>query len=263
MKFIKYSSSGNDFLIFHTYSHDDGSRSTLAQEICERHNGIGADGMVAIIPAKCNDYAYEWEFYNADGSCANMCGNASRSVGHYAYTEGLAPIKHSFLSAAGIINVEVDKHNNNLVQSDLGTYKLLQDNITESNPYNIHSWDLVDTGVPHLVGFVKQKGDLPNGEDNKILHSMRMKYDANISIAFIDKQHILYLTYERGVEDITRSCGTGSAAVFAMALKNGLNTTKAKLIPPSKDVLELSINEDSHILLKGPVKRIARCEYFS
>ena len=70
-----------------------------------------------------------------------------------------------------------------------------------------------------------------------------------------------YSTYERGVEDITQACGTGAIAVFALALKLGLCEKSAILIPPSKELLHLYMNEDSHILFKGKVKRIATCEW--
>ncbi|RDU59190.1 diaminopimelate epimerase [Helicobacter marmotae] len=260
MEVMKYSSSGNDFLIFHNALHNDGTRPSLAQSMCDRHNGIGADGMVVLIPAANKPYAYEWEFYNADGSCANMCGNASRAVGHYAYMEGIAPSKHSFLSAVGLIGIEVDTSNTSLVQSDLGGWSVLGGNIIESNPYKVSSWTLLDTGVPHLVGFVSQMGDLPKLKDD-CLRALRVKYNANITLVFAQKEQIFYMSYERGVEDITLSCGTGAAAAFVMAFENNLCSRYAKLIPPSKEILELRVNEDSHILFKGAVKAIARCEW--
>ncbi|WP_334085692.1 diaminopimelate epimerase [Helicobacter typhlonius] len=261
MQFIKYSSSGNDFLVFHTDVCDNGTRASLARRVCERHNGIGADGMVVLIPAKNVDYAYEWEFYNADGLRAKMCGNASRSVGHYAYTEGIAPRTHCFLSEVGLIGIELDKDDTTLVQSDLGVYTLIQEHIIESNPYGVDSWSLLDTGVPHLVGFVECENALPTKRDT-ILRDLRVKYNANITLVCVGAERIEYMTYERGVEDITLACGTGAAAAFVLALRNGLCENKAVLIPPSKETLWLSLGVDSHILFKGEVKRIARCDWF-
>ena len=74
MQLHKYNANGNDFIIFHSFIKKD--RSTLAIELCDRHKGLGADGLIVLIPHK--DYDFEWEFYNADGSLANMCGNGSR-----------------------------------------------------------------------------------------------------------------------------------------------------------------------------------------
>ena len=80
MKITKYSANGNDFIIFIAQKKID--RSELAKKLCHRQNGIGADGLVVVLPNK--DYDFEWDFYNADGSHANMCGNASRAVAHFA-----------------------------------------------------------------------------------------------------------------------------------------------------------------------------------
>lgn len=263
MRFVKYSSSGNDFLIFQSFERDDGSRSSLAKRVCERHNGIGADGMVVLLLGQdCKDYAYKWEFYNADGSKARMCGNASRSIGHYAFAEGIAPRKHSFLTQAGNIGVEIDESDTSLVQSDLGAYTMMEECVIESNPYSVSTWALLDTGVPHLVGFVSDKKMLTYTKDG-LLKDLREKYNANVNLAYVENDRIFYMTYERGVEDITQACGTGAAAVFAMALRLGFCEKKALLIPPSNETLELQMTENQHILFKGKVQRIAICEWLN
>ncbi len=68
MKVTKYSANGNDFIIF--IAQDRANRSELAKKLCHRQNGVGADGMVVVLPHK--EYDFEWEFYNSDGSLANM-----------------------------------------------------------------------------------------------------------------------------------------------------------------------------------------------
>lgn len=288
MEFVKYSASGNDFLITRSFARDDGSRSALARLVCARHSGIGADGMVVLLESsgthKGQPYAYEWEFYNADGSHAAMCGNASRSIGHYAYTLGIAPREHSFLSAAGVIGICVDSTTPCLVQSDLGAYKIVQKGIIESlspemaayacdqdskahqgldvapqaESKQADCWDLIDTGVPHLVGFVS--GELPRARA-EWMRQLRTRFNANINLARIEQGQIAYMTYERGVEDITQACGTGAAAVFALALERGLCGSRATLIPPSGERLNLSLSEKGHILFQGLVSPIARCEW--
>lgn len=280
MRLVKYSASGNDFLILNADCIDGECRGDLAKRVCDRHNGIGADGLVILTRTPNHpSCSYKWDFYNADGSGAKMCGNASRSVGHYAYVEGLALRKHSFLSGSGVISIEVDSQNPTFVQSDLGICKLLQESI-ESNPYGVAQWYLLDMGVPHLVGFVQDPTYLPLHKDF-CLEALRKTYDANINLAYIEshpstdmfahqrsfsckqnKHTIRFLTYERGVEDITQACGTGSASVFMMAHKLRLCGERAILLPPSGEHLELAMDQDSHILLKGKVSRIASCEWF-
>ncbi|PAF48003.1 diaminopimelate epimerase [Helicobacter sp. 12S02634-8] len=246
----KYSGSGNDFLIYHSFTHQD--RSALAKALCDRHFGIGADGLVVLLPH--SQYAYQWEFYNSDGSGAKMCGNASRCVAHYAYMMGLAPAKHSFLSAAGVIEVSVKGDS---VISNLGDYRMLKQMDLSMQDYS-GQWYLLDTGVAHMVHFVDTFSKLPSSK-NPVLSELRHTYNANINIAHIQADGtIAVCTYEKGVEDITLACGTGMAAVFACAHLYYNIPAQATLIPPSQEKLSLSLS-DGKILYGGKVKYIGVC----
>ncbi|WP_104711463.1 diaminopimelate epimerase [Helicobacter felis] len=233
----KYCASGNDFLITHQFTPQD--RSALAKRICDRHYGFGADGLVVLLPH--SKHAYTWEFYNADGSCASMCGNASRCVGLYAYQQGLAPSKHTFLSGAGVISLEVLNLNpqGGVVQSNLGTPKCL-----ESLQLEGQIWHLLDTGVPHLVHFVDHPNKIPTHKTPQ-MQTLRARFDANVNFAYIqDPRTIKLATYERGVEDITLACGTGMAAVFACAYYQHNHNPQAILIPPSGEALNWYLLDD-------------------
>jgi len=76
MNIAKYCASGNDFLIFHSFVQKD--RSELAKKLCDRNYGIGADGLIVLLPSL--RYDFKWEFYNSDGSRANMCANGARAA---------------------------------------------------------------------------------------------------------------------------------------------------------------------------------------
>ncbi len=244
MWLTKYNASGNDFLIFHTFK--KANYSNLAKKLCNRHSGIGADGLAVLLPH--DQFAYCWDFYNSDGSKANMCGNASRCVGHYAYCNKLASRNHSFLSSAGEIKVQV---RNNAIEVNLGVVTILRDNIQEYGLY----FTLLDSGVPHLVAFVKDKSQIPL-TSNAMLVNLREKYNANINIAtIIDKNKIALMTYERGVEDITLACGTGMASAFYLAFTQQQINNNAILIPPSGDTLQCRI-ENNEIYFKGKVVKI-------
>ncbi|MDO7252825.1 diaminopimelate epimerase [Helicobacter cappadocius] len=256
----KYCASGNDFLIINAFRHED--RSQLAKELCDRHNGIGADGLVVVLPH--SSYAYEWEFYNSDGSRAKMCGNASRCVCYYAYSNSLALASHTFFTEAG----EIKAYFNGAVESDgigkfaniqtnLGKYTFIEELSLDIHPYG-QKWYLLDTGVPHLVHFVRTFEELPKTK-NQTLCDLRQKYDANVNIAYIRDNTTIYLsTYERGVEDITLACGTGMAAVFAMGVRHYNISKKCILIPPSTERLDLEL-EDGEILFGGRVRFIGVC----
>ncbi|GMB91785.1 diaminopimelate epimerase [Helicobacter ailurogastricus] len=250
MHLYKYCASGNDFLITHHFK--PSNRQTLAKELCNRHFGFGADGLVVLLPH--DQHAYTWEFYNADGSLADMCGNASRCVGLYAYEQTLAPKKHSFLSGAGVISVEVLEvtQSGGVVQSNLGAPKWL-----DTLDIQGQEWALIDTGVPHLVHFVASLEDIPKAK-TPTMQALRQQFNANVNVAYIkDPQTIHLATYERGVEDITLACGTGMAAVFVAGLKRGVEA-KARCIPPSKEVLTLGLEKDE-VLFSGAVKKVGRC----
>ncbi|RXI35990.1 diaminopimelate epimerase, partial [Arcobacter cloacae] len=143
MTYEKYSASGNDFVIFHSFIKKDYSQEAI--KLCDRNEGIGADGLIVIVP-NC-DYDFEWLFYNSDGSNAAMCGNGTSACAHYAYTNGLASSNMKFLTGAGTIESIVD---GNIVETQLTKPVLIKDEFEEDG----FVWYLVDTGVPHLVTIV-------------------------------------------------------------------------------------------------------------
>ncbi len=136
----KYSANGNDFVIFHTDIKID--RSELTKELCHRQDGIGADGLIVVLPHDTLDF--EWQFYNSDGSHADMCGNGSRACAHYAYVNKLASNKMSFLTGAGVINAVVEEGDEKsaMVMSELTPPEILEKRVE----YNGKQWWLIDTG---------------------------------------------------------------------------------------------------------------------
>lgn len=240
MKVTKYSANGNDFVIFHTFLKKD--RSSLAKELCHRQDGVGADGLIVIIPH--TSYNFEWQFYNSDGSEAEMCGNGSRAAAHYAYSNDLAPSKMSFLTLAGEIKAEVD---GDMVLSELTPPKILSKEIE----HNGKIWWKIDTGVPHMVTFVD---DIENF-DIQSARELRYKENANVNIAkVLDNGNMMVRTYERGVEDETLACGTGMSACFYRAYKEGKVKNDIEVYPTSKETLYIGVNERT-ITFKGRVKK--------
>ena len=246
MNISKYSANGNDFVIFHTFVKKD--RSELAKILCHRQNGIGADGLIVLVPHET--YDFEWQFYNADGSSAEMCGNGSRACAHYAYTNELAPADMSFVTLAGVINAKVDGE---MVQSDLTPPKILEKDIEIDNK----TWWLIDTGVPHLITF---DADI-NNFDIEEARALRYEYNCNVNIAKVNDDGSLHVrTYERGVEDETLACGTGMAACFYRANQENLITDKANVYPRSGDTLYLGLKKGI-ITFKGVVKMTFKVEF--
>jgi len=235
----KYSASGNDFVIFHTFKKED--RSELAKKLCDRFNGVGADGLIVILPH--SEYDFEWQFYNADGSEAEMCGNGSRAAAHYAFVNGLAPNKMKFLTLAGVIEAEV---NGDIVESQLTPYKKLDE---------FNEWSLFDTGVPHLVKLDK----LENFDVNEC-RDLRYKHNANVNVAEVKNGNLYVRTYERGVEDETLACGTGMCASFLKARENSLVGDSVKVYPKSGEELIITIR-NNRLYFKGKVKETFKACY--
>lgn len=236
----KYSANGNDFVIFHTFVKED--FSSLAKKLCHRQEGVGADGLIVLVPHETFDF--EWCFYNADGSSAEMCGNGSRACAHYAYNNNLAPANMSFLTLAGEIKCKVE---GDRVQSDLTPPKIINKTINE----NGKSWWLIDTGVPHLVTF---DADIENF-DIEEARTLRHKYNCNVNISSIEDGFMRVRTYERGVEDETLACGTGMAACFYRANIEKKIANKQMVKPTSGDKLFLGL-ENGTITFTGDVRKV-------
>lgn len=230
MTVTKYSANGNDFIFF--IAKEKADRSELAKKLCHRQNGVGADGMVVLLPHP--EYDFEWDFYNADGSYAAMCGNASRAAAHFAHEKGISKDgKAEFLTGAGGIRATI---NGLYVVSDMVEPKILRTDIEEEG----ETWWLIDSGVPHLVAV----RDNIDRFDLAQARRLREKYDANVNICRLEEDDTMYVrTYERGVEDETLACGTGMVACFIRNHQEGRVADQVKVFPKSGDELYVSYEE--------------------
>ncbi len=225
----KYSGNGNDFIMFVAQERAD--RSELARKLCHRQNGVGADGMVVLLPHP--KYDFEWEFYNSDGSRANMCGNASRCAAHFAHEKGISKDNRAeFLTGAGVIRATI---NGLYVVSDMVEPKIIRDDIKEYG----EKWWLIDSGVPHLV-VVRDNIDTFDIEQARALRHI---YNCNVNICRVDGDTMYVRTYERGVEDETLACGTGMVACFIRNHKEEKVPNQIKVHPASGDELYISYEE--------------------
>jgi diaminopimelate epimerase len=239
MTLTKYNANGNDFLITHAFKKEN--RSELAKRICDRVSGIGADGFVVLLP---NDkYDFEWDFYNSDGSGANMCGNAARAAALYAYTNSLSNKKTQFLTGAGVIAATVT---GNIIETQLTEHKVMRKDIWENNL----NWFLIDTGVPHITA-----GTHLEIFDLLPLADLRKKYDANVTVFSVKNASLFVRTFERGIENETLACGTGMAAAFVHAAYENLIKNNAKIYPKSSEELFIKL-ENNRIFFKGVVSEV-------
>ncbi|WP_456452596.1 diaminopimelate epimerase [Hydrogenimonas sp.] len=246
MTVAKYSANGNDFVVYHTFVKVD--RSTVAKKLCHRQEGVGADGLIVLLPHA--EYDFQWQFYNADGSEAAMCGNGSRAAAHYAHAHGLAGASMRFLTGAGVIEAGVD---GDVVTSEL-TPPLIHD--TAIKAYG-RTWWLVDTGVPHLVSLQESVETF----DLKEARALRERFDANVNICALEDGVLKVRTYERGVEDETLACGTGMAACFLRAHEEGRAGERMRVVPTGGEELVLAKKGET-LTLTGAVRHTFDAEIF-
>lgn len=210
LHFQKYHGAGNDFIIIdlnkNTWSLSDKEVAFL----CNRHFGIGADGLILL--KKHPDYDFEMIYYNSDGIPATMCGNGGRCIVSFAFSNGYIKNQTTFLASDGIHEAEVVGENYiRLKMQDVKSVQKFDDGY------------FINTGSPHFVTFNYDLNKVNVFEKGKeIRHELRFGNEGtNVNFCHIENNHSLTIyTFERGVENETLACGTGSVA-SAIALYQG------------------------------------------
>lgn len=211
MQFYKYHGAGNDFILIDSRDSDPGLNESQVARLCDRHFGIGADGLMLLLPS--SGYDFRMRYYNSDGREGTMCGNGGRCITAFARDRGMVNDRYAFEAIDGIHHSWFEKD---------GTISLGMNNV--SHILRFSDGFFIDTGSPH---FVMEHPD-PHAADmtemgSKYRHDPRFgSGGANINLVRAEKNRIVIATFERGVEAETLACGTGSvAAAIAAAEKNG------------------------------------------
>ncbi len=219
LTFDKMEGAGNDFVLIDNRDGKvaESARRDLAIRYCHRRLGIGADGMIFV--QNDPEFDFAWDFYNADGSRAEMCGNGARCVARFARKIGAAGDTMTFRSIAGPIKAQLTDRGAKVRLTDAALPA--GDETIEVDGRAVKLWFL-NTGVPHAVIPVD---DLEKIEVKRlgarIRHHQRFA-PAGTNVNFIapgNGDSLAIRTYERGVEDETLACGTGSTAASIVAGK--------------------------------------------
>lgn len=264
LKFHKMQGCGNDFLVLDAInSSPPRFRSSEVRYLCNRWFGIGADGLVILSAGQSSELA--WEFYNSDGSEAEMCGNAARCAIRYAVDryfpgEGLIGLE----TKAGVIRgrkldpttVEVML----LPQKGLDlvhTERVLQ---ADENTFQLYC---IDTGVPHAVLEVKDIDTYPIDSVGRAIQKHPAFTPDETNVTFFQRisgKRIQSTTYERGVEGETFACGTGAAAAALVFSELYLENLPIVVQVPGGE-LEVDISPVSRVLLlRGPAEYVMEVE---
>ena len=237
--FVKMNGSGNDFILIDNRDGTFPAEDVVAfvKSVCQRKVSVGADGLILV--EKSDRVDFRWRFFNADGSEVEMCGNGGRCAARFAFLNGIAGQKMSFETVAGIIDAEVMGDVVKLRLTDPCNL-VLDDHIRIENEFLVvHS---INTGVPHVVHFV---GDPDRFDVFAVGRAIRYHEhyqpagtNANFA-AVIEGNKLRVRTYERGVEDETLACGTGSVASALIAARKGLVVSPVDVLVRSGELLRI------------------------
>jgi diaminopimelate epimerase len=278
MRFTKMHGLGNDFILINCIEEHVEDPSGLAKDLCDRHFGVGADGILLVLPSDCADF--RMRLFNHDGSEGEMCGNGIRCFAKYVYDKGLSKKeKLNIETLAGIKTVELTIQDEKAVSMrvNLGSPKLRKEEVpvTLGNPddmmldekVNIPSWGeqkltAVNTGVPHAVLFVDEVETTDVIGLGSSIRKFRKIFPEGTNVNFVqflERNHFKVRTYERGVENETLACGTGAVAVsVAVALLNKIDSTKILKLDFKGGEIKTEVNTQNkkikNVYMSGPAK---------
>jgi diaminopimelate epimerase len=257
LRFTKMNGAGNDFILLDNRAGDIHLNRSQMARLCDRHRGIGADGILLVEKAS-NDADFRMRYFNADGGEAEMCGNGARCFARFTNKIARAQDKISFETPAGVIAAEL--------VADLVTLQMteptdLRLNIKLPVANENKTVHFINSGVPHVVIPVPQIDDIDVRREGSAIRRHKMFSPKGANVNFIEKRgsnKIAVRTYERGVEDETLACGTGvvaSALIFAVIEQvNG----PIRIIARGGDELQVGFestgNQFRNVTLTGPAE---------
>lgn len=250
IKFIKYEASGNDFIIIENLSnYKNEELIDLARKMCDRHYGIGADGLLLLYNTQHKNYL---RIFNADGSEASMCGNGLRCVADYIIKEGYNENNFSINTISGEKRVNIS---NNLISIDIGKPHIVK---TINDIFHSIHYTLVNIGNLHAIVEVS---DVHSINIDEIVRKNFKSDQYNVVFVSLGakKDQINIRVYERGVGE-TLACGSGSAAAFYyLRRQNKVGRIVNVHLEGGSIVLQEGNNQE--IILKGNANIVFKGEY--
>ena len=255
MHFTKYNGLGNDFIFL------DGKDAlavtdlaALARRLCDRYTGIGADGLVLLLPSAIADI--HMRIINSDGSEAEMCGNASRCVAlHLSQTRIPAQKQFTLETLAGLITTEIIDIQKQLVRVNMGTAKEVEP-LTVQVAGKEFAGMCVSMGNPHFVIPVEHVETFPIAQWGPLLETHpAFPHKTNVEfVEVLSQQTVRMRVWERGA-GITRACGTGSCATAVACATWGL-TEKQITVQLDGGELQIAWPDKKEILMTGPAQKV-------
>ena len=243
VEFTKMNGAGNDFVLID--NRPGALRLTREQiiRLCHRQRGVGADGLFLLVPNTSGRAEWTWEFYNSDGSTADMCGNGARCFGRFVQRLTGARERTTFETGAGVITAAFHGERVTINLTPPKDQRLEEIIPVSTGKLIVHS---LNTGVPHAVIFVPDADQAMVRELGAEIryHEHFKPRGTNVNFAqVLGPNHIRVRTYERGVEGETLACGTGVTASALIAARVHRFTAPVKVQVQGGDLLEVSWRE--------------------
>ena len=211
IQFTRINGTGNTFCLT-TELVSKEIQQQLTIQVCQKYFGFSSDGVIFLSQAGQNKW--RWDFYNSDGSGAEMCGNAARCVGAYvAHQTNCKSETIELITLAGGVSINLKNSDKDLYAVTMPKTKVIDERFVFKTEKGEARGFLVDTGVPHLV-----LESEPDSNLAKQIRKIQILSPRGVNITFIqrdDDSLAQAVTFERGVEDFTLACGTGAVAASA------------------------------------------------
>jgi diaminopimelate epimerase len=258
LEFTKMNGAGNDFVLLDNRAQSTQLSRDQIVRLCDRHRGVGADGVLILVPARTGKADWAWDFYNSDGSTGEMCGNGARCFARFVQkTVGLNG-SFNFETEAGVITATFQGQRVTVNLTKPKGLKLNARLTLSSGETTLHS---LNTGVPHAVLYVPDA-------DQAMVHSLGPEIrrhphfgprGTNVNfVQVLEPNHIRVRTFERGVEGETLACGTGVSAAAMISAQVHKFTSPVRVQVQSGETLEVEFKESGgefdHVRLTGPAE---------
>ena len=257
MEFTKMHGAGNDFIVINNIEAKipENKLSTLAAHLCRRRFSIGADGFMVVDAAEYGG-DYKMRFYNADGSLGEMCGNGARCISRFGYESGLAGEVQQIETIAGMVTgYRVDENMYKIRLNDVTVDKEVEVEVC-GGKYDCRYIELGDPGIPHAVLRVEGLSFDAMDDLRELGRELRSYkgFPKGANVNFYDVKEdgsFVAMTYERGVEDFTLACGTGTASVAVALKERGFTDGRDVHIQVPGGLLIVDVAKDG-LFLTGP-----------
>ncbi|HUD48181.1 MAG TPA: diaminopimelate epimerase [Candidatus Baltobacteraceae bacterium] len=256
--FAKMNGAGNDFVLIDNRSREIRLAPEQITRLCDRHRGVGADGVILLTPCLSGKADWAWDFYNNDGSSAEMCGNGARCFARFVRRVTGIEKDFRFETRAGVISARFNGADVTVNLTAPRDLRLREKIMLGAGQIELHSFN---TGVPHTVLFVPDADKAmvqPLGSEIRF-HPHFAPRGTNVNFVQVRGSGAIRVrTYERGVEGETLACGTGVTASALIAAELHHFNSPIQVQVQGGDMLEVSFEKKDgqflNIALTGPAE---------